>query len=74
MIEHFTCNSYACGVPDPDTDELIITGGWDTLTTGGLTTVSVYTEAGWQRDLPPMAVGRRQHACASFKDGVKKGI
>ena len=57
---------------DPDTEEVIITGGWDQVTTGGLTTVQVYTEAGWQRDLPPMTVGRRQHACASFKHGDKK--
>ena len=29
---HFISDSYACGVPDPDNGEIIITGGWDSST------------------------------------------
>ena len=44
-------------IPDNDNEELIITGGLDTLKT-----VSVYNEAGYQRDLTELNQGRRQHA------------
>ena len=33
---------FACSIPDHDSEELIITGGYHTLKT-----VSVYSEAGW---------------------------
>ena len=60
--------SYACGVPDPDNEkQLIITGGRLTLNT-----VSVYSEAGWQRDLTPLNQGRWQHACGSYTNGGKR--
>ena len=48
-------------MPDPDNEEVIITGGWDTLTR-----VSVYNKAGHNRDLANLNTGRRYHACTSF--------
>ena len=59
--------SYACAIPDNDNEALIITGGLYTLKT-----VSVYNEAGYQRDLTELNQGRRQHACASYVNGGKK--
>ena len=59
--------SYACAIPDNDNEQLIITGGLYTLKT-----VSVYNEAGYQRDLTELNQGRRQHACASYVNGGKK--
>ena len=54
---------YACGIPDSEV--IIITGGLGN-------TVSVYNEAGWQRDLTPLNVGRGGHACGSYINGGKK--
>ena len=51
----------ACAIPDPDNDEVVITGGYHTKTT-----VSVYNKAGHQRDLARLNTGRRNHACTSF--------
>ena len=34
-----------------------------------VTRVSVYSEAGWQRDLANMNRGRRLHACTSYVKG-----
>ena len=51
----------ACAIPDPDNEEVIITGGYYTRTT-----VSVYNKAGHQRDLASLNAGRRYHACTSF--------
>merc|ERR1712066_331703 len=51
----------ACAIPDPDNEEVIITGGYYTKTT-----VSVYNKAGHQRDLANLNAGRRSHACTSF--------
>ena len=48
-------------------EELIITGGKETKTT-----VSVYNETGWQRDLAPLKQGRLEHACGSYVNGGKK--
>ena len=59
----------ACAIPDPDNEELIITGGWDTMTKA-----TVYNEDGWQRDLPSFSEGRRHHACSSFLNKEKKVI
>ena len=50
---------WACAIPD--NEEVIITGGWDTMTM-----VSVYSKTGWERDLPPLSEGRFRHACESF--------
>ena len=64
-------NSYACAIPDPDLQRVIITGGWS------LNTVSVYGVQGWIQDLEPLGQGRYQHACTSFlSDGerVKQNI
>ena len=68
---HNLCNSHkknlyfrhSCGIPDPDNEEFIITGG-DTRTT-----VSVYKESGWDRDLASLKQGRFRHACARYLDG-----
>ena len=54
----------ACAIPDPDNEEVIITGGSYTMTT-----VSVYSEAGHQRDLADLRQGRSMHACSSFTIG-----
>ena len=37
--------SFSCAIPDPDNDEVIITGGIYSMNT-----VSVYNEAGWIRE------------------------
>ena len=37
-----------------------------------ISTVSVYGEAGWQRDLAPLNQGRYNHACGSYVNGGKK--
>ena len=59
----------ACAIPDPDNEEVIITGGLFTLTT-----VSVYNKAGHQRDLADLKQGRLLHACSGFIYGEKKVI
>ena len=51
--------SMACTIPDEDA--VIISGGYDTLTT-----VSVYSPQGWQQNLPPLNTGRYSHACSSY--------
>ena len=57
----------SCGIPDPDNEEIIITGG------PSMKTVSVYSEAGWQRDLTPgIDQDRFHHACSSYVNGGKK--
>ena len=52
-------------------EEVIITGGGDHL---AMTTVSVYNEAGWQRDLAQLTQGRYDHACSSFTHTGEKVI
>ncbi len=52
---------------DNDMKEVIITGGAYTMTS-----VSVYSEAGWQRDLANMTQGRYIHACSSFTHAGEK--
>ena len=64
---NFIFYSYGCAISDKDKEELIITGG-----KGIMTTVSVYSEAGWQRDLAPLNQGRWLHACGSYVNGGKK--
>ena len=53
--------SYRSACSIPNNEEVIITGGKDSMTT-----VSVYSEAGHQRDLEDLIQGRAQHACSSF--------
>ena len=59
--------SRACPIPDPDNEEVIITGGYHAMKI-----VSVYSKAGWQRDLTSLNQGRRYHACGSYVNGGKK--
>ena len=56
----FISDREACAIPDPDNDEVVITGGHLTLTT-----VSVYNKAGHQRDLEDLRTGRLYHTCTS---------
>ena len=58
---YYISDRQACSIPDPDNEEVIITGGEYTMTK-----VSVYSEAGWQRDLANMTLGRFDHSCSSF--------
>ena len=59
--------SYACAIPDPDTDTVVVTGGLFSMNT-----VSVYSNQGWQEDLPPLNTGRYEHACAGYMSGEKR--
>ena len=63
IFVNFKSDRRACAIPDPDNEEVIITGGWylDTQTP-----VSVYNKAGHQRDLADLNTGRYLHACTSF--------
>jgi len=60
---------FACSISDPDNEEVIITGGGEYP---AVKTVSVYSEAGWKRDLKPLNQGRYEHACGSYINGGKK--
>ena len=51
----------ACAIEDSNTQTLIITGGFDTMTT-----VSVYSLQGWVEDLQSLNTGRYFHACAYY--------
>ena len=55
--------SNACAIEDPDTETVVITGGY--YTSG--TPVSVYGHQGWVEDLPHLNTGRLYHACTSYK-------
>ena len=59
----------ACAIPDTENEEVIITGGMDNRRL-----VSVYSEAGWQRDLASLNQGRKLHACGNYVNGGKKVI
>ena len=59
--------SNACAIPQEDS--MILTGGFYTLNT-----VSIYNAEGWQRDLPPLNTGRRNHACSSYWSGERNEI
>ena len=59
------CYSKACSIPDEES--VIITGGEDTLTT-----VSVYTVEGWQKDLPNLNTRRYYHACSSYSTDERR--
>ena len=58
---NFISDREACAIPDPDNEEVIITGGFYTMTR-----VSVYNKAGHQRDLADLRQGRRALGCTSF--------
>ena len=49
----------ACGIQFED--KLIVTGGLATKTT-----VSVYNDYGWVKDLAPLKTGRHAHSCAHY--------
>ena len=52
----------ACAIPDPDTDTVVVTGGFYTFTT-----VSRYGKQGWEEDFSSgLNSGRWGHGCASF--------
>ena len=53
--------SYACAISDGS--EVVLTGGF-----GNRKDVTVYSMAGFERNLPDLLVGRQYHACASFLD------
>ena len=61
----------ACAIPDQENEEVIISGGTDKDVRQ---IVSVYSEAGWQKDLAPMNVGRALHACGFYVSGGKKVV
>ena len=61
--------SSACSIEDPDKENIVITGGYDTNTFDSSTTVSVYNLQGWVEDLQPLNDGRRSHACTSYMSG-----
>ena len=67
-MRHHISDRNACSIPDPDKEEVIITGGFYKRTI-----VSVYSEAGWQRDLARLpGKGRKKHACSSFTHAGEK--
>ena len=53
--------SYACAISDGS--EVALTGGF-----GNRKDVTVYSMAGFERNLPDLLVGRQYHACASYLD------
>ena len=61
------CYSRACAIPYEETERVIVTGGANTWNT-----VSVYSVEGWQEDLPPLNIGREEHACTSYLSGMRR--
>ena len=59
--------SYACAIPDPISDTVVVTGGGQGYTGVALTTVVRYGQQGWLGNLPPLITGRVSHACSSFR-------
>ena len=59
----FNCVYYSgiCAIEDPDTETVVITGGFDDPTT-----VSVYNQDGHKEDLATLITGRSDHACTSY--------
>ena len=59
--------SYACAVADPDTDTVILTGGWGTLTRAWR-----YGTQGLEAELPSLGVGRFWHGCAGYREAASR--
>ena len=66
VTQYWTTNyshcRHACSIPLGD--EVVLTGGWDTLTR-----VSLYNTGGWVRDLSSLNTGRWSHGCTSYSTG-----
>lgn len=56
----FISDRDACAISDPFNKEVVITGGHTS------SSVSVYSEAGWQRELAQLTQKRDKHACSIF--------
>ena len=56
-------------MPDLTSDSVIITGGYDIMTT-----VSRYGVLGWVEDLPSLVVGRYYHGCGSLLRGDRTQV
>ena len=67
FVDNIVCYSYACAIPDPDTDTVVVTGG-----DYPGAKVYVYSVQGWQEDLPSLNIGRYDHACTSYMTGEKR--
>ena len=66
-IPGFNLNSpitRACSILDPDTDTVLITGGY--YEKRDVDTVSVYNKTGFVRKLDHLQYSRRNHGCTSF--------
>ena len=64
MRHSLTSSHYsdACSIPDPDTDTVLVTGGYKTPTI-----VSRYGKEGWREDFSSgLKTGRYRHGCSSF--------
>lgn len=61
-LTYRTANS--CGIPDPDTDSIVITGGEYSMTK-----VIRYDRNGREEVLDDLNTGRRSHGCTQFIDG-----
>merc|ERR1719150_2878405 len=59
----------ACSIPDPLSATVLVTGGSNTMTR-----VSRYSRAGWLADLPPLSVGRYNHACGGYVSDGDLGL
>ena len=65
VVFNFVFYRKACAIPDTDT--VVITGGYYSQKR-----VSRYSVQGWQEDLPDLNTGRRNHACAGYMSGGRK--
>ena len=59
--------SWACGIEFDD--QLIVTGGYYTLTR-----VDVYTINGWSSELPQLITGRYHHGCGQYINSDDKMV
>ena len=63
----------ACGIPLPDTDHIVITGGQQTPNKrAAVNRVQIYNISGKvsSPELPSLKQGRFQHACAYYYDDL----
>ena len=69
--DDYNCVYYSetCGIEDPDTQTVVITGGYLTGRLSIMNTVSLYGIQGWIEDLPSLNYNRYQHACSSYMSG-----